>query len=79
MKDTHYFNQPQKLSSSPSHGLSHLSESLILIVSTNVNSLETLEATEIVTEFTLRTLDIEDMVEGQVALAIPVWHLRGRN
>lgn len=64
MKDTHYFNQPQKLSSSPSHDLSHLSESLILIVSTNVNSLETLEATEIVTEFTPRTLDIEDMVEG---------------
>lgn len=64
MKDTHYFNQPQELSSSRFHGLSHLSESLILIVSTNMNSLETLEATKIVTEFTGRTLDIEDMVEG---------------
>lgn len=64
MKDTHYFNQPQELSTSPSHGLSHLSESLILIVPNSVNSLETLEATEIVTVFSVRTLDMEDMVEG---------------
>lgn len=64
MKDTHYFNQPQELSTSLSHGLSHLSESLILTVPNSVNSLETLEATEIVTVFSVRILDMEDMVEG---------------
>lgn len=64
MKDAHYFNQPQELSTSPSHGLSHLSESLSLIVPNSVNSLETSEATESVTVFSVRILDTEDMVEG---------------
>lgn len=76
MKDTHYFNQPQELSTSPSHGLSHLSESLSLIVPNSVNSLESYES---VTVFSVRTLDMEDIVEGETAIAILVWHLRGRN